>query len=262
MKAFTDESYYNILEKCTIEAFEILKTKDFYPNNGTKAVWDVSGSIFLKEDGLPTNNDNALFRKGYIKANMNTTFLVALDRHWKKLEIKHSITRSYFYKKCYQSLIFKISQSPLLHKPDFGFDINTEPCVLTFIWSMSDDIEARSIEYRQQQPIQQHPKFEPNLWNNDCFELFKYLYDCYYKNTNRQLTNIWFYLKEHGEAKYNLKATKDIYKDFILKNYRIKLTNFDKAQTKWEDKERSTINDHRINFEDGLKQIVENAKNT
>lgn len=101
---------------------------------------------------------------------------------------------------------------------------------------------------------QQHPEFDPNLWNNDCFELFKYLYDCYYKSTNRQLTNIWFYLKESGNKKYVLKATKDLYKDFILKNYQIKISNFDKAQTKWEDKEYDTIDDHRINFE--------NAKNT
>lgn len=109
---------------------------------------------------------------------------------------------------------------------------------------------------------QQHPKHDPNLWNNDCFELFKYLYDCYYKSTNRQLTNIWFYLKESGNKKYNLKATKDLYKDFIFEEYKIKITNFDKAQTKWEDKECNTIDDHRITFEDTLKQIAENAKNT
>lgn len=109
---------------------------------------------------------------------------------------------------------------------------------------------------------QQHPKFDPNLWNNDCFELFKYLYDCYYKSTNRQLTNIWFYIKESGNNKYILKATKDQYKDFILKNYQINITNFDKAQTKWEDKEWHTIDDHRIIFEDTLKQIAENVKNT
>ena len=98
-----------------------------------------------------------------------------------------------------------------------------------------------------------HPKHDPNLWNNDCFELFKYLYDCYFKTTNRQLTNIWFYLKENGSKKYILKATKDQYKVFIFSNYQIKITNFDKAQAKWVDKECNTINDHRINFEDNLK---------
>jgi hypothetical protein len=98
-----------------------------------------------------------------------------------------------------------------------------------------------------------HPMFDPNLWNLECFELFKYLYDCYYKNKNRQLTNIWFYLKESGITKYNIKVTKDRYKIFVLQNYGIKITNFDKAQIKWEDQERETINEHRINFEDSLK---------
>lgn len=98
-----------------------------------------------------------------------------------------------------------------------------------------------------------HPKYDPNLWNNECFELFKYLYDCYYKTTKRQLTNIWFYLKENGNTKYNLKATKEQYESFIFENYQIKITNFDKAPTKWEDKEYDTIDDHRINFEDTLE---------
>lgn len=115
----------------------------------------------------------------------------------------------------------------------------------------------------QQTEAKQHPNFDPNLWNNDCYELFKYLYDCYYKSTNRQLTNIWFYLKESGKnKKYILKATKEQYKDFINKNYKIKIKNFDKAQTKWEDKEYQTLDDHRKNFDDILKQIAENAKNT
>lgn len=99
----------------------------------------------------------------------------------------------------------------------------------------------------------QHPKFDPNYWNNDCFELFKYLYDCYYIETKRQLTNIWFYLKENRNTKYNLKATKEQYTVFIFENYQIRITNFDKAPTKWEDKEYKTIEDHRINFEDTLK---------
>lgn len=107
----------------------------------------------------------------------------------------------------------------------------------------------------------EHPEFDPNLWNKDCFELFKYLYECYYKTTKRQLTNIWFYLKENSSIKYNFKATKKEYIAFIFK-YHIEIKNFDKAQTKWEDKECDTIDNHRINFEDILKQIAENEKNT
>jgi hypothetical protein len=98
-----------------------------------------------------------------------------------------------------------------------------------------------------------HPQFDPNLWNNDCFELFKYLFDNYHKRTKRQLTNVWFYLKGNGNSKYNFNATKDQYKDFMLNNYKIKITNFEKALMKWEDKEYNTIDDHRINFEDTLK---------
>ena len=45
---------------------------------------------------------------------------------------------------------------------------------------------------------QLHPNFNPNLWNRDCFELFKYLFDNYYSKTKRQLINIWFYLNENG----------------------------------------------------------------
>jgi hypothetical protein len=113
--------------------------------------------------------------------------------------------------------------------------------------------EPQQKEINKLDEIKLHPLFDPNLWNHDCFELFKYLYDCYYKSTNRQLTNIWFYLKESKNSKYTLKATKDEYKDFVLKHYQTKITNFDKAIQKWEDKEYQTIDDLRINFEDSLK---------
>lgn len=98
-----------------------------------------------------------------------------------------------------------------------------------------------------------HPKHDPNLWNTNCFELFKYLFDEYYKGTKRQITNIWFYLKEYKSKSYTLNATKHLYTDFIKENYKISITNFDKAQQKWEDKEYKKIDEHRQNFEDGLK---------
>ena len=99
----------------------------------------------------------------------------------------------------------------------------------------------------------EHPKFNPNYWNKECFELFKYLFDEYYKGTKREITNIWFYLKEYQNRSYILNATKDLYIDFINENYQIKITNFDKAQQKWEDKEYKKIDEHRQNFEDELK---------
>lgn len=109
---------------------------------------------------------------------------------------------------------------------------------------------------------QLHPKYNPNYWNKNCFELFKYLYDCYYKNRNRQLTNIWFFLKYNVGDNYVLKATKDEYGAFILKNYTKKISNFDKAQDKWSEKELPTLQDHRIDFEENLKQITKHSKNT
>jgi hypothetical protein len=97
-----------------------------------------------------------------------------------------------------------------------------------------------------------HPKHEPNLWSSECYKLFKYLFDNYFDNkTKRQLTNIWFYLNEYDQVKYNFKATKDKYKDFIKKNYNIKITNFEKAQVKYHT-EYGTMNEHRINYEDNF----------
>jgi DNA-binding XRE family transcriptional regulator len=98
-----------------------------------------------------------------------------------------------------------------------------------------------------------HPKFDPNYWNKNCFELFKYLFDVYYKVSKRELTNIWFFLKYETSEKYILKVTQKNYKIFILNCYQIKITNFDKAPTKWEDKECQTLQEHRINFEDTVK---------
>lgn len=100
-----------------------------------------------------------------------------------------------------------------------------------------------------------HPEHNPNLWSLDCYKLFKYLFDNYYKDsrkpTKRQLTNIWFYMNEYDKIKYNLKATKDSYKLFIKNHYDIEIKNFDKAEQKY-NTEYGTMNDHRINFEDSF----------
>lgn len=164
MEVLTNETYYNILEKCTIEAFDTLKLKEYYPKS-IKAVWDVS-TLTIKGDGVPTDADNELYRKIYIKENMRVTFLMALDRYWEDFEIKYSMTRFFFYKKCYQSLLFKkTSESPLLNKPDFGFDINAEPCELTFIWAMRSDIEARSKgEPQHPEPAKPKKDYKEEIW--------------------------------------------------------------------------------------------------
>ena len=69
--------------------------------------------------------------------------------------------------------------------------------------------------------------------NNVLQSKFKYIYDNYYKGTIRQLTNIWFYLKEYQNTKYVLKATKKDYINFIKNNYQIEIKNFDKSINKY-----------------------------
>ena len=111
-----------------------------------------------------------------------------------------------------------------------------------------------------------HPKHDPNYWNKECFELFKYLYNESYEGKIRQITNIWFYLNEFERnsinKKYILNCTKDRYKDFIKENYHITIKNFDKSTTNYEEKVYPKLNEHRQKFEYSLKQIAENVKNT
>jgi hypothetical protein len=107
-----------------------------------------------------------------------------------------------------------------------------------------------------------HPKHDPNYWNAACYDLFKYIFDEYYKNTNRQLTNIWFFLKHNAGSTYVLKATKEEYTAFILRNYNKEISNFEKAPAKWIEKELPTLQDHRLNFEENLKEITKHLKNT
>lgn len=98
-----------------------------------------------------------------------------------------------------------------------------------------------------------HPTHNPNLWNVNCYDLFKYLFDNYYSNTKRQLTNIWFFLKENRNEKYNFYATKHNYKSFIFAEYNIKITNVDKAENKWEEKDLPKLKEHLANFEEHVK---------
>jgi hypothetical protein len=95
------------------------------------------------------------------------------------------------------------------------------------------------------------PKAEINLshWNDNCFALFNYLYDNYFSGEKRQLTNIWYFLKNHlNEDKYYFKMTKSNYKEYIKLNYNIILTNFDKSVYKFDDEIRS-LNEMRNHFE-------------
>ena len=117
----------------------------------------------------------------------------------------------------------------------------------------SYDTNQQSNEDKPDEVKATHPKHDPNLWSVNCYELYKYLFENYYKGTKRQLTNIWFYLKEYDPLTYNLKATKDKYKYFIKSNYQIEIKNFDKSQTKYSENDYPNMDEHRQNFETTLK---------
>jgi len=83
-----------------------------------------------------------------------------------------------------------------------------------------------SLTSQRQEIKQKHPEYNPKLWDNECFELFKFLFDKYYDNgTKRELLNIWFFLKQHKDTKNSIYATKEKYKEFILDSYQINITN-------------------------------------
>lgn len=88
-----------------------------------------------------------------------------------------------------------------------------------------------------------------NHWNQECFDLFEYLYDNYYTGTKRELTNLWYYFKiQPNDEKYYFKMTKTDYKSFIKEKYREDLTNFDKSAYKFEE-EINTLNHWKSQFE-------------
>lgn len=144
-----------------------------------------------------------------------------------------------------------------------GYESNYKELIELFITSVQ--LETKEPQQKETEE-NKHPKYNPKYMNKECFELFKYLYDEFCKGKIRQITNIWFYLNEFERnsisKKYILYCTKDQYKDFIKESYNIEIKNFDKLITNYEEKVRPNLNDHRQRFEDSLKQIAENVKNT
>ena len=61
MEVLTIDSYFSVLEKCTLEAFETLKLIDLYPKDGTKPLWAV-GNMTIEKNGLLTESEKVLFR--------------------------------------------------------------------------------------------------------------------------------------------------------------------------------------------------------
>ena len=157
---------------------------------------------------------------------------------------------------------FKITEKDFI-KSDLETLENLNVNLLTFLEKKQFEFYKNYLKKKNTEPQQKeierisndvkskHPTHDPNLWGLQCYRLFQYLFDNYYTSTKRQITNIWFFLSEYDKIKYNLKATKDKYKEFIYRNYNISIKNFDKAPAKYL-QEYGTMNDHRINYEDSI----------
>ncbi|PWH10162.1 hypothetical protein DEJ39_07655 [Bacteroidetes bacterium SCGC AAA795-G10] len=89
--------------------------------------------------------------------------------------------------------------------------------------------------------------FNRNMWNERCFELFKYLTDNYYTSKSVQLTSIWFFLRDLESQDYLMHCTKEDYKNYINTYYNLEIKHFDRPSN-WSEKKR-ILNDFRINFE-------------
>ena len=89
--------------------------------------------------------------------------------------------------------------------------------------------------------------FNPNMWNESCFELFKYLTDNYYTSKSVELTSIWFFLKDLDSEIHLISCTKEIYKNYIKTHYNLEIKHFDRPSN-WS-KVKRILNDFRINFE-------------
>lgn len=124
-------------------------------------------------------------------------------------------------------------------------------------------VETKPLSKLEKQEEKQnsiHPKHDPNLWDKEAYELFKYLYDNYYldgRQSKVKLSSIWLFLNDYKhldkikKPKYNLHATKDNYKIFINNNYSIKITNMDKKNS-YHTLHYPIINDHLDKFEKDL----------
>ncbi len=258
---FETEKYLSINKsKCySPEISFILTTKRLAVyNQASKQNENINGTDFIEtyekafEDGVNEFNknygitpntlygDNAKFYVQDLHMNYAHKLIDGIYDGWRFVQasypimINHQIINKYgFYAGMVSSLSEIINSYPILFK--------------TFEECQHEPMEQISNKQKN------HLDFDPNLWNNHCYGLFKYLYENYYKGTKRQLTNIWFYLRYHAPKEYTFNATKDQYEDFISRCYGIDITNWDKAPTKFEEKDCPTMNDHRINYEDSLK---------
>jgi hypothetical protein len=103
--------------------------------------------------------------------------------------------------------------------------------------------------------------FKPTEFNKDGFKLFNYLIDNYVdltKETGRKkrLSNLWHFMKNDNKKSdiYKFYFTKNRYKEHILEEYKIKITNTDKSPDKYPKEELPILNNLLIQFEDMKKE--------
>ena len=97
-------------------------------------------------------------------------------------------------------------------------------------------ISGRVLEYirenKKRRSVRLHPLFFASFGSRKAFELFIYLFDCYYegsKLSKRKLTNIWHYLNDKNDE-FKILLTQLEYKNFIKENYNQSLTNFERVE--------------------------------
>jgi hypothetical protein len=99
--------------------------------------------------------------------------------------------------------------------------------------------------------------FDPKQFNKKGVKLFEYLIENYAELTKtrglkKKLSNLWHFMKNDNSKKdsYKFYFTKDEYKAYILKEYKIKITNTDKSPNKYAESDLPQLKNHVIQFED------------
>lgn len=96
-----------------------------------------------------------------------------------------------------------------------------------------------------------NPKFNRNNWNENAFELFKYLDENYNKKGNVKFINIFKFLKEADKKIYAFNFTEREYREFIIKSKSITITKFSTAEFAYIDKELPILNSFEVLFRKG-----------
>lgn len=106
--------------------------------------------------------------------------------------------------------------------------------------------------------------YNVNDWSKNTFELFKYLHENYTKSGNIKYINIYYFLRNHcipynlnNQSKHDYSFTFKInrFKDWVDKNFNIKITKFAKARYDFENNQLPILNQLKQSFESKFKKI-------